>query len=139
MLETSSYHSDLPLESLKTLQSIGTLSVSNIEFYINPNCRIQILLDYICNEVDIDKNCKQFPKLYIVTYYKILFIFLFLGNFELCDTAGNLVGIKSLQPWEYATELFKPKSVYVIVFYQSMLLLKNWLLNCEEGSWSENG
>ncbi|XP_017769417.1 PREDICTED: uncharacterized protein CXorf65 homolog [Nicrophorus vespilloides] len=63
---------------------------------VNPDCYIQILLNYIYEETKLDANVL----------------------FDLCDENGELLGVHDLQPYESATKVLKNKQIYMIVIYE---------------------
>ncbi|XP_018320095.1 uncharacterized protein CXorf65 homolog isoform X2 [Agrilus planipennis] len=64
--------------------------------YVNPNCRVQILLDYLYDVTGLEK--KQ--------------------AFDLCDVNGVLMNLRSLKEWDYATKVLDHQHTYYIILYE---------------------
>ncbi|KAB0800732.1 hypothetical protein PPYR_06471 [Photinus pyralis] len=95
------YQDNIQTEEQTTIihsqQSIMSVKEENKEFLVNPNSPVQILIDYICEKVGIDKN----------------------EEFDICDVdTGELLNIKSLDAFTYATTVMKPKQTYVLVLLE---------------------
>ncbi|KAK5649527.1 hypothetical protein RI129_000556 [Pyrocoelia pectoralis] len=74
--------------------SITSIKEENKELLINPNCPVQILLDYIYEKIGIDKTIE----------------------YDICEVdTAELLNIKDLSPTSYATAVMKPKQTYVLV------------------------
>lgn len=89
----------LPLitESMGSIFSrVSNIKVDYKELIVNPNCHVQILLDYICAQIPLEKN----------------------GNFDFCDGTGILTYIQDLKPYDYATDVLRPLETYYIVLFE---------------------
>lgn len=67
------------------------------ELIVNPNCPTRILLDYVCEQLQIDKDAEM----------------------DFCDETGRLANIKTLKNWEYATAKLQPRSTYIVILFRS--------------------
>ncbi|KAF5307266.1 hypothetical protein FQR65_LT06982 [Abscondita terminalis] len=81
---------------IKYLATDG-LQQENKKMLFNPNCPVQILLEYLCSEIGLDQDV----------------------DYDLCElSTGDLVNIKKLQQWSYATNVLKIKQSYAFVIFQ---------------------
>lgn len=82
----------------------------NKELLINPNCYVQILIEYIINEIDLQMN-----------------------PFDLCDNDGQLKKINTYPPNTYATDILNYRDIYYVVMCEciaqySILLIDNIII-----------
>ncbi|KAF5299145.1 hypothetical protein FQA39_LY02318 [Lamprigera yunnana] len=88
---------DLLTKAILLFQTREGIKQENKKLLFNPNCRLQLLLEYLCNEVGIDRNL----------------------NFDLCATdAGEMADIKQKELWSNALEVLTPIRNYVFVIFE---------------------
>lgn len=86
-----------PVVSVGALLSSKTgITLTNKTLTINPDCYVQILLEYVRNVIKFDQSV----------------------NFDFCDENGKLLKIYTLKECEYATKVFQHTWNYIIVLFQ---------------------
>ncbi|KAJ3666879.1 hypothetical protein Zmor_002306 [Zophobas morio] len=83
-------------ESVSTLKSIRSTEADpyNTKLYFNPNCILQLILDYICTEAHINIDG---------------------DHYDLCNINGELLHIQDYKPTINGLTIFHPRERYFIV------------------------
>lgn len=98
-IELPNFHDDsVPsLTQILTYQANEGLEQENKKMLFNPNCPIQLLLEYLCTEIGLDRSL----------------------DFDLCDmSTGETVNIKEMHLWSYATNILKAQQSYVFIVFE---------------------
>lgn len=96
------------------LMSSRTNLAENNEALINPNCYLQILIEYIYEFTKIDPNGL------FLTHQRERINILFAVTIDLCDDSGRLLKLKSFKPNSYATDLLKFEQIYYVVLCEGI-------------------
>nr|XP_008201272.2 PREDICTED: uncharacterized protein LOC103315137 isoform X2 [Tribolium castaneum] len=84
---------DTSSATVSSLQSLDE-EASNSTLYFNPNCILQLILDYICTEAHLNVD----------------------GNhYDMCNGDGDLLGIKDYKPNASGLTIFQRRETYFIV------------------------
>lgn len=96
-----------------------SIRVPDNMLYVNPDCALQILIDYIKEELSIQPN--GYSCCFLNVFYNKYV--LFPDEIDFCNLNGDLIHIEDSEPATNAMNIFKPYLKYICVMKHSKFAL----------------